>query len=105
MGTLFKNIVGTIKKSELFDFKLDKELNPSSARYFLIKRGIKTRINPDTNEEEQVYNSYIYSTGIEIRGGHEEPIQFPRCLDMFGMWRFSFNDRDFLNEEVIEIID
>lgn len=105
MDTLFKNIVGTIKKSELFDFKLDEGLIPSSARYFLIKKGIKTIINSDTNEEEQVYNSYIYSTGIEIRGGHEVPIQFPRCLDMFGMWRFSFNDRDFLNTEVIEIID
>lgn len=101
METNFKNIVGTIPLSELFEFKLDDALIPETARYFIIKSALRTKIDEKTGEEIQEYISYVYSTGV--RKDNDEMIDSCRCLDLWNNWRYSFNDRDFLKREMIEI--
>ena len=100
--TLFKNIVGERSSKDVFPFKRDKRLDQSTARYFLIKGAFRTEKDEDTLQEKQVYYSYVYSTGFDLE--RKEWITTTRCLDLWDNWRFSFNDRDFLNKEMIEII-
>ena len=101
MSTIFKNIVGEINLSDFYQFKPDPELKPETARYFIIKKGLKKKVNSETGEEVQEYNAYVYSTGHHV--SWNRPIDTPRCLDIFGQWRFSFNGRDFLKAEMLEI--
>ncbi len=98
--TLFKNIVGTVNKSGLFPFKLNNRLNPESARYFLIKKAYKTKINEEGIKENHYYD-YVYSTGILKQ--YNKPLRFPMCLNIWGSWRNSINKEEFLNEEMLEI--
>lgn len=102
--TIFRNIVGIIPRSELFDFKLDDRLAPETARYFIRKSAMKYNlIDKETGLTYNEYTSYIYSTGYDTNKYTEGYIKQSRCLDMWNSWRFSFNDRDFLDSEMIEI--
>lgn len=99
--TIFKNIVGTIKLSEFFEFCQDEEIAPGTARYFIIKKSLRTIVNSLTGQEEQEYISGVYVTG-KLKDRNED-IDIPRYLNLWGFWVYSINGPDFLNEEMIEI--
>lgn len=100
----FKNIVGTINLSELWDFKRNPELQPETTRYFLIKK----QIIPVLNEKGKLsdYNEYIgsiYCTGKLKRTG--EYIQIPMRLACPNRWINSANGDSFIEEtEMLEIL-
>lgn len=99
--TIFNNIVGIIKLSEFFEFRLDAEIVPDTARYFIIKKGLRVFIDEETGEEKREYLSGVYVTGKHK--DWDEDIDIPRYLNLWGFWKFSSNGSDFLNEEMIEI--
>ena len=103
METLFKNIISYVKRSEVFEFELDPELIPDTARYFLVKGMFKDERdeNGDLTGNKAYFGS-VYSTGYGIK--RKEMIKFPRRLDAWGFWVYSVNSNDFLNAEVIEIL-
>lgn len=99
---IFKNISGKIPLSELFSFKPDPELVPDTTRYFIIKRGLRTTVDPKTGLEVREYLGYVYSTGTHK--DWKRPIDQPRCLDMFNWWRFSFDSSSHWRDvEMLEI--
>ena len=100
----FKNIVGTINLSELWDFKRNLELQPETTRYFLIKKGLRPILDEEgnpTGDDEYIYS--IYCTGKLKRTG--EYIQTPMRIDWTNSWVYSMNGSDFIKEtEMLEIL-
>lgn len=92
---MFKNIVDTVKKSELeergFGFDEDSGLEKGTARYF-ISHKFKTKPN---------FMGLIYSFGTLKDGSVNKT---PRCQGLSGEWRYTYNDWDFINYPMLEIM-
>ena len=89
--SMFKRVVGTINRSQLKGFRPDLKFKEDTARYFIPKRAF---------DKGGIY--YIYSFGVDKETNEE--IKYPRCLDLFNEWRFSFNDSVWVRStEMLEI--
>ncbi len=100
----FKNIVGTINLSELWEFKRNPELQPETTRYFLIKNLIRPILDEEGNPTgDDEYISSIYCTGKLKRTG--EYIKTPMRIDWTNSWVYSMNGPHFIKEaEMVEIL-
>lgn len=100
----FKNIVGTINLSELWDFKRNSELQPETTRYFLIKNLLHPILDEEGNPTgDDEYIASIYCTGKLKQTG--EYIQEPMRLAPTNFWVYSMNGFEFVEEEeMLEIL-
>lgn len=100
----YKNIVGTINLSELWDFKRNPELQPETTRYFLRNEHLRPILDEEGNPTgDNEYIGLIYCTGKLKRTG--EYIQIPMRLAGVNCWIPSVNGFGFLEEaEMIEIL-
>lgn len=100
----FKNIVGTINLSELWEFKRNPELQPETTRYFLRKEHLRPILDKEGNlTGKDTYTGHIYCTG-KLKE-NDKYIQIPMFLDWENCWIYSTNGFSFLKEaEVLEIL-
>lgn len=96
MNAQFKNIVGKVNYSEIeargFGFKLDKDLEPSTARYFIGAEFLKL---PN-------FKGCIYSAGVRKETGNTRIL--PHFFDLWGQWRCTYCGLKCWGDPMLEII-
>lgn len=100
----FKNIIGTINLSKLWNFKRNPELQPETTRYFIHKKGLRPILDEEGNPTgDYEYISSIYCSGKLKQTG--ECITEPMRLDPTNFWTYSFNRNGFIEaDDMLEIL-